>query len=137
MKAARRDEEREAGEKAATGTSGTTARDRGQRRAVVFVLAAAAFGWFFWPRTASLRRFDPEAMASLEARMWRSYYEHRRLALVADLYAMSRDQYGFSPWDSVRLAKYSGSAALAFPTTNNRLVAVRALLAMERYFGFL
>ena len=35
--------------------------------------------------------------------MWRSYYEQRYAALLVDLYALNRDEYGFSPADSLAI----------------------------------
>lgn len=67
--------------------------------------------------------------------MWRSYYESRRVALVRDLYRMSRQQYGFSPWASVRIAWHAAQAALRFQPTRSRVEAEAALPALERHFA--
>lgn len=97
----------------------------------------AWLGWFAWPRRADLRGFDPTAVARLETRMWRSYYEHRRLALAVDLYRLSREEYGFSPWAGVRIAWHAARAAMIFQPTKNRAAAERAIPALERYYAVL
>jgi hypothetical protein len=102
-------------------------------RALLAFLAFATI-WFFWPRHADLRDFDPARAARLETRMWRSYYEQRRTALILNLYHLTRHEYGFSPWDSFRIAWHAARAAVAFQPTRNREEAQAALPALERYF---
>lgn len=101
----------------------------------LLVLGCAAYG--LWPRAAHLRSFDPVEVARLETRMWRSYYEQRYVALVADLYELSREQYGFSPTDSIAIAWYAARAAQTFQPTRGRAEAQKALPLLERYFAVL
>jgi len=101
--------------------------------AALVVVALAAY--IFWPRTANLRDFDAGRLAQLETRMWRSYYEKRYVALLADLYKLSRDQYGFSPADSLAIGWYAARAAQTFQPTTNRAEAQKALPLLERYFA--
>ena len=80
---------------------------RARLRAVAIMaglLSLIGSGHAVFPRRPDLRAFDPAAMARSETTMWRHYYERRYLSLFADLYDNSRAQYGFSPWDSVRIA---------------------------------
>jgi hypothetical protein len=58
--------------------------------------------------------------ARSETLMWRHYYERRYLSLVADLYVNSRTQYGFSPWESVKIAAAAARAAQAFQPSTSR-----------------
>jgi len=69
--------------------------------------------------------------------MWRHYYERRYLSLFADIYDNSRTQYGFSPWDSVRIAAAAARAARAFQPSTSRSGAQAALPFLEEYFGLL
>ena len=82
-------------------------RTRWARLRVVTIIAGLlsliGSGYAVFPRHPDLRAFDPAAMAHSETTMWR-HYERRYLSLFADLYDNSRAQYGFSPWDSVRIA---------------------------------
>jgi hypothetical protein len=80
--------------------------------ATALLLFAAAL-YAIWPRHPDLTAFEPNAMAQLETSMWRAYYEKRYVALFRDLYSVSRDQYNFSPAESVRLALAAASAANA------------------------
>ena len=102
---------------------------------VAVVLAALAGLWFFWPRHADMRGFDPAVSATLEARMWRSYYAHQRVTLFADLYRLSRGQYHFSPWDSTRLGWHAARSARVFQASRSRAEAQAALPMLERYYG--
>jgi hypothetical protein len=67
--------------------------------------------------------------------MWRDYYEHRYVRLFHRLYSLSRHQYGFSPWDSLRVAWYSAGAARTFQPTRSRSEAQRALTQLQKYYG--
>src|SRR5262249_10761862 len=90
-----------------------------------------------WPRPADLTAFDPDAMARLEAAMWRDYYEQRYAALFRDLYSVWRDEYEFSPLDSMRLAYAATSAARTFQPTQSRAEAEAALPSLVTYFRIL
>ena len=46
--------------------------------------------------------------------MWRSYYEQRYAALLADLYTLNRKDYGFSPADSLAIAWYAALLELSW-----------------------
>ena len=104
-------------------------RTRGARRRLLMPLGmvlAAAFAYAVFPRHADLTRFDPAAMARLETAMWRDCYEHRPAALFADLYATARDQQGFSPAKSLRVAVTAALAARTFQPARSRAEAQAA-----------
>jgi hypothetical protein len=101
---------------------------------IVALLLAIFAAYVCIPRKAHLRHFDPNAIATLETTMWREYYEHRKLALALSLYEMSRNQHGFSPLDSVRLAKSAADAAIVFKDSTNDNQADLALPALRKYF---
>jgi hypothetical protein len=103
--------------------------------AALLILVGALYA--AWPRQADLTAFDPDAMARLETSMWRSYYEKRYAALFRDLYSVSRDEYNFSPLDSVRIAHAAASAARSFQPTTSRVEAEAALPALVSYFRIL
>jgi hypothetical protein len=98
-------------------------------------LAVVGVGYAIFPRHPDLRAFDPAAMARSETLMCRHYYERRYLSLVADLYVNSRTQYGFSSWESVKIAAAAARAALAFQPSTSRTDAQVALPFLEDYFG--
>lgn len=99
------------------------------------LLAAALYA--LWPRQADLTAFDPDAMARLETSMWRAYYEKRYVALFRDLYAVSRDEYNFSPLDSARIALAAARAARTFQPSTSRAEAEAALPSLVSYFRIL
>ena len=115
-------------------------RRRMRRRRVALIgalIIAATASYVFLPRDPDLRRFAPTAMAHAETLMWRHYYEKRYAALFADLYDVAREQYGFSPWDSLRIAFYAARAAQAFQPSTSRAEADAARPYLESYFGVL
>lgn len=95
----------------------------------------AALAYFFWPREANLRAFDPAAVGRLETAMWQDYYEREYFALFRGLYTLSRREYGFSPWDSVLLSFYAAKAAAVFQPTRTRAEAQNAIPILEQYYG--
>jgi hypothetical protein len=98
----------------------------------------AACLWFFCPRKPDLRRFDPVATGRLEADMWHCYYAKNYTALEWDLYLTARDQYGFSPWDSVRMAWHASLAAGAAQPVQSRAEAyAHALPDLQAYYGII
>jgi hypothetical protein len=104
---------------------------------VAALLALGFSAYLAWPRTAHLRVFDPARVAQLETRMWRSYYEQRYVALLVDLYALNRDEYGFSPADSLAIAWYAARAAQTFQPSRSHAEAQKALPMLERYYAVL
>ena len=113
---------------------------RARRRTLAAATGALAFlglAYAVFPRHPDLRAFDPGGMARSETAMWRHYYERRYLLLFADLYGNSRSQYGFSPWDSARIAIAAARAAKAFQPSSSRSGAQAALPFLEDYFGLL
>ncbi len=103
----------------------------------ITVLALIGLVYFFCPRRAHLRQFDPATVGRLETAMWRDYYEHRYFALFRALYSVSREAYSFSPWNSVCIALHAARAAKVFQPTTNRAEAERAVPILERYYGVL
>jgi len=76
-------------------------------------------------------RFDPGAMGELESKMWRDYYDHRWPALASGSLQVASAQYGFSWWDSLRLAYHSANAARHF---RHHTEDPRCLPALTRYY---
>ena len=122
-------------------TDSSVARPRRRVFRIVFgaigAVAVVVAAYLFVPRRADLTAFDPVAMARAETTMWRHYYDKRYLALLADLYGVARDQYGFSPWTSVRIAVSAARAAKAFQPTTSRAQAQVALPLLVDYYALL
>ncbi|MEA2938012.1 MAG: hypothetical protein QOC56_1516 [Alphaproteobacteria bacterium] len=103
--------------------------------ALLLVVAATLYAC--WPRQPDLTAFDPDSMARRETAMWRDYYDTRYFALFHELYAVSREQYNFSPFDSLRIAYAAASAARAFQPSRSRAEAEAALPSLITYFSIL
>jgi hypothetical protein len=87
---------------------------------IVGLLTSIGIAYALYLRHPDLRAFDPAAMARSETAMWQHYYEKRYLLLFVDLYDNARTQYGFSPWDSVRIAVTAARAGKAFQLSASR-----------------
>jgi hypothetical protein len=109
-----------------------------RRNAAIVCLAVLAIA-LYWsiPRKADLRTFDPARMAVLETAMWRDYYDKRYANLFFNLYLSSRDEFGFSPLDSLKIALAAANAARTFQPTRSRDEANAALPALVTYYGLL
>lgn len=59
-------------------------------------------------------KFEPTTAGAIEASMWRSYYDGRWPELALQTVSYARSQYGFSAWDSTRLAWHAARAAYFF-----------------------
>ena len=114
----------------------STRRPR-RRTAITLAIVAALVAYAAIPRNADLTAFDPSETARLETLMWRHYYDKRFVALFADLYALARDQNGFSPLDSARIALAAARAARAFQPTTSRAEAQVAVPLLIDYFAAL
>jgi hypothetical protein len=114
-------------------------RGGGWRISILAALAllVAAMIYAAAPRRADLTAFDPDIMGAQETLMWRHYYDKRYGALARDLYDAARQQQGFSPLDSLRIAIAAARAAHAFQPSKSQEEAERALPALETYFGLL
>lgn len=99
------------------------------------VLVAALYGLV--PRHADLRGFHPKEMARLETQMWRCYYARNYAGLSWYLYRTCRDEYGFSPADSVRLMMSAARAARVFQDSKNETESSSARPDLERYYALI
>jgi len=82
-----------------------------------------------------LRRFDAHAVAKLETAMWRSYYEHRRVAMFAELADLLRTQYHLPYWRSWAGAWHAARAAVVFERGRQRSDYRLALPHLVSYYG--
>ncbi|MCO6492005.1 MAG: hypothetical protein J5I98_26550 [Phaeodactylibacter sp.] len=87
------------------------------------------------PRHSNLREFDPAVVGQLDAAMWRSYYEGRKLRLFLQLSRLVRRQFHAPYWRSFPIAYQAARAATTFQSGANRSDYARALSPLEKYFG--
>ncbi len=108
------------------------------RLAVLVIIAlVVVLIYAIWPRTGNLRGFDADAVARLETVMWRDYYSKDYKDLAIRLYQVHREQYRFSPGDSVQLSLAAAKATQLFQPTTSREEAQIALPQLIRYFTLL
>ncbi len=79
-----------------------------------------------------IRRFEAGAMGRMESAMWRSYYEGQWVRLGWQMMKVSREQFGFSWWDSLRMASHAAKAALYFRKNTDD---PRCLPGLEAYYS--
>jgi hypothetical protein len=79
-----------------------------------------------------IRGFDPQEMGRLESSMWRSYYEGRWVRLGCQTMEAAHKQYGFSWWDSLRMAAHAARSALYFRKNGDD---PRCLSQLESYYA--
>src|SRR4051794_26043946 len=81
---------------------------------VVVGIATWIFVDLYRPVHHDLRRFDPVEVGHLETWMWRSYYDHERFSLFADLKKLLRTQYDMPFWRSILMGFHAAKAAVVF-----------------------
>ncbi len=88
----------------------------GRGRVVIVVVVLAAIYWAVAVRapsgTRSVRAFDPDRLAQLEAGMWQAYYAKERFHLFRLLVVMLREQYHYS-WQKAVVAGFHLARAAA------------------------
>jgi hypothetical protein len=114
---------------------------RSGMRRFFLVLAASLALWITWDLNHStphsLRTFDPHQVGRLETAMWRSYYEHRRLAMFGQLVDLMRTQYQLPFWSSTAAGYHAAKAAVVFQRGHNRAEHELALPDLISYYGII
>lgn len=101
--------------------------------AIVMIAAWVAYD-LFAPRTAQLRKFDPNEVARLETAMWRSYYNKQRLSLFTELAELLRTQYQMTIVRSHLVAYRAANAAVVFQRGRERPDYEKALPDLVKYY---
>lgn len=104
---------------------------------VAAALLAGALIDLLGPRRADLRQFDPDQVARLDTRMWRSYYQREPLPLFLQLADLMRRQFHFPRLRSYVAAYHAARAAFVFKDGRDRSDYERALPDLVRYYGMI
>lgn len=108
------------------------------KRALV-LLAVTSTAWIDWDlshsASESLWDFDPVVVSRLETAMWRSYYEHRSVALYRDLVRTLREEDHLTFWSANLAAYRAAKAAVVFQRGTARADYEKALPDLTRYYG--
>jgi hypothetical protein len=84
-----------------------------------------------------LRRFDPHEVARIETAMWRSYYDHERVKLFAELSTLLRRQFDLPFWKSCQGAYFAARSAMVFQRGRERPDYLRAMPDLVDYYGLI
>jgi hypothetical protein len=111
---------------------------RSKIRTSALLLIAALLVWDAWdlaaPVHSDLRDFDAHAVARMETGMWRSYYDHRRVALFSELATLLRTQYHLPFWRSWVGAYHGARAAVVFQRGRERADYEQALPDLRSFY---
>ncbi|MES1157403.1 MAG: hypothetical protein ABUL73_06440 [Alphaproteobacteria bacterium] len=110
---------------------------RRPRLLIALILLATLCAWVFTPGPNRFRSFDPVAVGGAEADLWRDYYEHKHAALAQALTSDERNDFGLSPWVSLRSGIAAANAARLFQASRSRAEAQAALPLLTEHFRLL
>jgi len=74
------------------------------------LMAVVFFHWAFISRSV----YDAKVISAAETKMWKAYYAGNRKALVYELLALERAQFGLTWAEAVTTTRHLGNAAMAF-----------------------
>lgn len=98
----------------------------------LLVLGLAAY--CFWPRTPSLKGFQPNRMAGLQAGIWKAASEKLQYELVLPFYQVYEGEYHLPPAASLLMAIDSARALHSFHRARDAADQEAALVPLERVF---
>lgn len=120
-------------------SSGTPGRKRNIIVRVLVLILALVIGGvvydLYFPRTAQMREFDPDAVARLETAMWRSYYDKQQMRLFNQLAELLRTQYHMPLIKSNQVAYYAANAAFIFKEGKQRSDYQKALPNLVKFYS--
>lgn len=90
-----------------------------------------------YPFKRDISKIDAEETARLEAGMWRSYYEKKKVKLFFQAGKLMREEFHFPLWRSYRVAYYVAKAAFVFKDGHNRNEYEKALPYLKKYYGLI
>lgn len=88
-----------------------------------------------FPYKTNIKKFNYAEVARLDAGMWRSYYEKKRLKLFLQSSELMRKQFGVSFWRSQMMAYHAAKAAFTFKDGKNRSDYNKALPDLIKYYA--
>jgi len=88
-----------------------------------------------YPYKTNIKKFNYQEVARLDAEMWRSYYEKKRLKLFCQSSELMRKQFGVPFWRSQIMAYHAAKAAFTFKDGKNRSDYNKALPDLIKYYG--
>ncbi len=86
-------------------------------------------------RSVNFRQFDPVVVGQLDADMWRSYYEKKKLKFFWQMSKLVREQFHAPFWRSFPMSYRAAKAAFVFKEGHNRDDYAKALPFLEKYYA--
>jgi hypothetical protein len=101
---------------------------------VILLLAIWITGDWYWPVKKSIHEFNPNTVAELDAKMWRSYYAKQPVKMFFQFAGLLRNQFHAPFWRSNIMAYYGSRAAFVFKKGRDRQDYEKALPYLEKYY---
>ena len=83
-------------------------------------------------KKVNFRDFDPVVVGKLDADMWRSYYEKKKIKLLWQMSELVREQFHAPFWRSFPMAYRAAKAAFVFKEGKNRDDYAKAFPFLEK-----
>ena len=108
-------------------------------RIIALLLLVALAGWIVtdlcYPYKTDIHKIDADETARMDAAMWRSYYENKKLKLFFQSASLMRNQFHFPLLRSHLVAVHVARAAFVFKEGKSRVDYNKALPPLQDYFG--
>lgn len=109
-----------------------------KKRNWILLLLTGLIAWIvidlLFPFKTNIAKIDPVETASLEGKMWRSYYEKKPVKLFFQSAKLMRKEFHFPLWQSFHVAYYPAKAAFVFKDAKNRVDYEKALPYLKKYY---
>jgi hypothetical protein len=102
--------------------------------AIILLLAIWITIEWYWPVKNSIYKFNPNVIAELDTKMWRSYYEKQPVKMFFQFAGLLRNQFHAPFCRSNIMAYYASKAAFVFKKGRNRQDYEKALPYLETYY---
>jgi hypothetical protein len=89
---------------------------------------------YLWPVSNSIYQFNPKAVATSDANMWRSYYAKEPAKMFFQFASLMREQFHAPFFRSFIIAFYGGKAAFVFKKSKSRSDYEKALPWLVKYY---
>jgi hypothetical protein len=87
-----------------------------------------------WPVKKSIHEFNPDIVAELDTKMWRSYYGKQPVKMFFQFAGLLRTEFHAPFWRSNIMAYYASKAAFVFKNGKNQQDYEKALPYLDIYY---
>lgn len=89
---------------------------------------------WYWPVKVAIREFNPQAVGTMDAEMWHSYYARERVKMYFQLTRLLRSEFKAPFWRSNIIAYHAARAAFVFKKGHALNDYEKALPELEKYY---